>query len=200
MHMSFFFRTFAADLVLIHLLTNIICMKTKTILVGLVAFVCAFVMISCSGDPKAPKEWNMEIEDDFRAEVAVGIMYAIFDEAQLNDLADKLDEGRADQLIKHLFDDHIAACKLTLEEWAETDGASKQCLEVYNALDVDFGEWTKQEDKDGYGVWTAVEKNSDIKVTFTNNLEQDYDWDLYLDDDDYEAYVLAIAEELAKEE
>ena len=53
---------------------------------------------------------------------------------------------------------------------------AEDMLKVYNALPVEFGEWTKGEiNDDGDQVWTAIEKNSGNKMIFTNNYMNDWD-------------------------
>lgn len=167
-------------------------MKTKAFLVGLVAFACAFVMSSC-GDPLGPKEWNMEIEDEFRITVASGIMYAMYDEEDLGDFAELVDDNATDQIIKHLFDKHIARYKLALEELQE-NAACAECLVLYNELDVKFPEWKKEEDRDGHSVWTCEEESTGLTVTFMNN--DDLDWSVEVDDDQLEEFCVAVVEAL----
>ena len=168
-------------------------MKTKSFFVGLTAFVFALVLSSC-GNKLAPEKWSVEIEDSFRAQVASSVLYAIADEDVADAFVEKLDDQLLMVALENLFKDHYAKYQLALDEIAEGDDAGEFFLEIYKLSDVKFSKWEQQADEDGHQVWTAIEENSTIPVTFKNN--EELDWDLELEEDIWSIYVSGIVDAL----
>ena len=171
-------------------------MKVKSFFVGLTAVVFALVLSSC-GSKLAPEKWSVEIEDSFRAQIASSVLYAVADEDVADAFVEKLDDQLLMVALENLFKDHYAKYQLALDEIAEGDDAGEFFQQIYNLSDVKFSEWKQGEDVDGKKVWTAVEENSTIPVTFTNNDE--FDWDLELDEDTWTDYVAGIVDALNEE-
>ena len=180
-------------------------MKTNSFFAALMAVAVMVGFTSC-GDPEGPEVWADEIEDFYRLE-ATSTCFAIvyMDVEGVHEFADKLD-SLAQDFSEKSKDRHAPVYKLALEEMAKDYEAAEDMLKVYNALPVEFGEWTKGEiNDDGDQVWTAIEKNSGNKMIFTNNYMND--WDANIDEDSeeenidfYDPYIKMLLEDLEEED
>lgn len=156
-------------------------MKTKTFFAGLIALVFAVVLPSCDL-VDGPDKYSVAIEDSFRAQVAAQCFGAVYGDVEgAMDFAGALD-SIAQEIYKSTPENNFQIYKQALKQKAEVNDVAKDMLDLYNMLDVEFSEWTKQEnDEDGNSVWTATEKVSGIKVIFTNDINDA--WDVNLDDE-----------------
>lgn len=165
-------------------------MKTKSFLAGIVVLALSVMLPSC-GAIQGPDTWTVEIEDSYRAQIALGFDYLVYDKDAVDELANQIDDAAEKQYDAHLLDENVAKYKLALEQMAPNNAGAAELLQVYNSLEVKFSEWTKQEDIEGFSVWTANEENTGIKVIFKNNSAME--WDLELDEETFVAYMEKVA-------
>lgn len=165
-------------------------MKTKALFVGIIALALSVLLPSC-GAIQGPDTWAVEIEDSYRAQMAFGYDYLAYDKDAVDELANQIDDAAEKQYDAHLLDANVAKYKLALEQMAPNNAGAAELLQVYNSLEVKFSEWTKQEDIEGFSVWTANEENTGIKVIFKNNSAME--WDLELDEETFVAYMEKVA-------
>ena len=161
-------------------------MKTKTFFVGIIVLTLSVMLPSC-GVLEDPDTWAVEIEDSYRAQVALAFGYAVYEEESVDAFAEKL-EAEAEKANDEsgILDGDCPKFKLALEKMSKEDEMAADILDGYNKLDVKFSEWTKQPKEDGFSIWTATEENSGVKVTFKNNSM--LEWDLDLDEESLVAY------------
>lgn len=165
-------------------------MKTKSFLAGIVVLALSVMLPSC-GAIQGPDTWTVEIEDSYRAQMALGYDYLVYDKDAVDELANQIDDAAEKQYDAHLLDENVAKYKLALEQMAPNNAGAAELLQVYNSLEVKFSEWTKQTDQEGFSVWTATEENTAIKVMFKNNIAME--WDLELDEETLVAYFEKVA-------
>ena len=161
-------------------------MRTKMFLAGTFAVVLSFMLPSCSV-LKDPETWAVEIEDSFRAQLALTFSYVIYDEDVVDAFVDKLDaEAEKAYDESGIKEADCPKYKLALEKMAKDDELAADFLKGYNSFDVEFSEWKEQPQEDGYSVWTSTEQNTGITVTFKNNSM--LEWSLELDEETLMAY------------
>lgn len=166
-------------------------MKIESFFVGIVVLALSIMLPSC-GEIQGPETWAVEIEDYYRAQVALGFDYLFYDKDAVDELAKNLDELAENIYDAHLLDEDVAKYKLALEQMASNNAGAAELLQSYNSIDVKFSEWTKQADQKGFSVWTANEENTGIKVIFKNNVAME--WDVELDEETLVTFMEKVAE------
>lgn len=127
-----------------------------------------------------PDLWRVEIEDAFRANLVCSAFtyFSAFipfiGQQQIQQYMDKLDDVANQIAEEHSGDSDVAKYKMALERLASTDIVFSELKECYDAVDVNFGRFSPCPDESGYAVFRALERNSNIKVTFKINKSLDY--------------------------
>ena len=166
-------------------------MKTKSLLASLTILALSLILPSC-GAIQGPDNWTVEIEDSYRAQMALGFDYLVYDKDAVDELAEKVEELATKHYDANLLEENVAKYKLALEQMAPHNAGAAELLHIYNDLDVKFSEWTEQPQEDGFMTWTSTEENTGIKVIFKNNASME--WDLELDEETFVAYMTKVAE------
>ena len=172
-------------------------MKTKFFITSLTILALSFILPSC-GAIQGPENWTVEIEDSYRVQMALGFDYLVYDEDAVDELADAVEELATKYYDVNLWKENVAQYKLALEQMAPNNAGAAELLQIYNSLDVKFSEFVEQPQNDGFSVWTAIEENTGIKVTFKNNSA--LEWDLELDEETWVAYMTKDAEKYVSQQ
>lgn len=139
-----------------------------------------------------PDLWMVEIEDAFRAEIVRSELMCISffmpsefqqDVQQIMDELDTMAEQIAEE---HSGDSDVAKYKMALEKLILTDTEYSFLKDGYDKIDVNFGKFSPCPAESGYAVFRALERNTNIKVTFKINKSLDYL--VVLDADDIQQY------------
>lgn len=162
---------------------------------SILLFFSITILPSCSLK-QDPKLYEVEIEDDFKFQMAQAMAYtaAAFME---------LDKGDVDKTVNFLIKvgeavaevqysegkSSIARYDLALKEYSQADATFYYLWEQYHSFDgkVHFGEFIKQPKDGDFSVWTTTEKNSDIRVTFKINKKPEFQ--VVLDEKDLQVYL-----------
>jgi len=153
----------------------------KSILLGLISL----FMISC-GAIQDPDNWNVEIEDAFKAQVATRAAYDQFDEDVVDNFIDKLN-NLADKIDENTFSIDVAKYDSAFVKLSKKSGIAESVYNRYQQINCDFSKFEKIEPDGNYQQWQATEKISGITVIFKiNDL---MDWELILNEDELNEFV-----------
>lgn len=160
-------------------------MKTKALLVGIIALVLSVLLPSC-GALEDPDMWAVEIEDSYRMQLSLMYTHGLDDADLVDDFIERLDNKAHlvyNKKVKRGY-------KMALEQMAMEEKIAEDILKIYDTWEVRFSKWTKQPDEGDFSVWQAIEENTGIKVIFKNNSA--LDWHLDVDPETLIQYLINV--------
>jgi len=165
--------------------------KTNSLLVFLV--VLSTVLFPSCSTIQGPDNWMVDIEDDFRMQIATGLSYALYNEKLVDDCIEQIEKVATEKNNESLEAD-FAKYKAALEELSKENILANDINSYYSQIKCDFTEFEVLPNEDGYSVWKSKETNSDITVVFKIN--KSLDWSVELNEEEYVSYLSKLVQRI----